>query len=77
MGEEIKQELQRKIAAKFEQAFGPKPPAPGKISEEERQARSAQYADLLLLGAGDGNRTHVRSLGSLAEHSKTFELAAF
>jgi integrase len=30
-----------------------------------------------LHGAGDGNRTHIRSLGSYAEHRKTFELAAF
>jgi hypothetical protein len=28
-------------------------------------------------GAGDGNRTHVRSLGSYAEHIEAFELAAF
>ena len=30
-----------------------------------------------LVGAGDGNRTHVKSLGSLVQATKTFELAAF
>lgn len=37
MREDIRQEIQRKIAEKFEQAHGPKP---RKISEEERQART-------------------------------------
>jgi hypothetical protein len=51
MREEIRQELQRKIAEKFEQARGPRPPAPKQISEEERQARTARYADLLFQSA--------------------------
>lgn len=36
MREEIEQEIRRKIVEKFDQALGPKPPAPPKISEEER-----------------------------------------
>jgi hypothetical protein len=44
MREEIRLELQRKIAEKFEQARGPEP---RKMSEEERQARTAEYAELL------------------------------
>jgi len=48
MRAETKLELQRKIAEKFDQALGPKPPAPPQISEEERQARTARYADMLI-----------------------------
>jgi hypothetical protein len=51
MREEIKLELQRKIAEKFYQALGPKPPAAPRISEEERQAKTARYADLLIKAA--------------------------
>jgi len=51
MREETRKALQEKIAAKFEQALGAKPPAPKQISEEERQARTAQYADLLIKAA--------------------------
>jgi hypothetical protein len=51
MREETKQEFQRKIAEKFEQALGPKPPAPKQISDEERQAKTALYADLLMKSA--------------------------
>jgi hypothetical protein len=40
--------MQKEIAEKFEQARGPKPPAPNKISEEERQVKTARYADLLI-----------------------------
>jgi hypothetical protein len=38
--------LQEEMARKFDQALGPKPPA-RKISEEERLARQAEYAELL------------------------------
>jgi hypothetical protein len=51
MRAETKLELQRKIAEKFDQALGPKPPAPPRISEEERQARTARYANLLFKSA--------------------------
>jgi hypothetical protein len=50
MREEIRKELQREIAEKFEQARGPKLPVK-QISEEERQARTARYADLLIESA--------------------------
>jgi hypothetical protein len=50
MWAEIRQELQKKIAAKFEQAWGPKPPVK-KVSEEERLARQAEYAELLFKSA--------------------------
>jgi len=51
MKEEIRQEIQKKIAEKFDQALGPKPRAPKLKSEEERQERTAQYADWLIKAA--------------------------
>jgi hypothetical protein len=51
MREDLRLEIQRKIAEKFDQALGPRPPAPRQISEEERQERTAQYADLLMKSA--------------------------
>jgi hypothetical protein len=51
MREEIKQELQRKIAAKFEQALGPKPPASKPISEERRIREQEVYVETLYRAA--------------------------
>jgi len=51
MREEIRQELQRKIAAKFEQALGPKPPAPKPISEERRIKEQEVYVETLYRAA--------------------------
>jgi len=48
MREEIRLELQRKIAEKFEAARGPEPP---KITEEERRRRVEQRANLLMEAA--------------------------
>jgi len=51
MREEAKLELQRKIEEKFDQALGKTPQASRQISEEERQARTARYADMLIEAA--------------------------
>jgi hypothetical protein len=51
MREEFRQELQRKIAAKFEQALGPKPPAPKQISEERRIKEQEVYVETLYRAA--------------------------
>jgi hypothetical protein len=51
MREEVRQELQRKIAAKFEQALGPKPPAPKQISEERRIKEQEVYVETLYRAA--------------------------
>jgi len=51
MREEIKQELQRKIAEKFEQARGQAAPSVKQITEEERAAMTKRYADLLIKAA--------------------------
>lgn len=51
MRAETRLELQRKIAESFEKALGPKPPASPKMSEEERQARTVLYADVLMKAA--------------------------
>jgi hypothetical protein len=51
MREEIRLALAKKIAESFEKARGAEPPAPRKISEEERLARTARYADLLIQAA--------------------------
>jgi hypothetical protein len=48
MREAIRQALAEEIARKFEQARGPKPPAPKQVAEEERRARTAQYVDILI-----------------------------
>ena len=50
MREEIRQELQRKIAAKFDQALGEKPKVKV-VSEEQRRGRTARYTDLLIRSA--------------------------
>jgi hypothetical protein len=55
--EEIRRELPRKIAEKFDQARGPEPQPVRKISEEERLARTEQYAELLY-------RAALKKLGS-------------
>jgi hypothetical protein len=44
------QELQRKIAKKFEQALGEKTKA-RVVSEEERRERTARYAEMLIKAA--------------------------
>jgi hypothetical protein len=51
MREELRLELQRKITAKFEEARGPLPPTPPKISEAERVARVEARARLLFEAA--------------------------
>jgi len=50
MREEIRQEIQRKIAEKFEQALGEKPKVKV-VSEEERRENTARYANLLIKAA--------------------------
>lgn len=51
MREELRLEIQRKIEASFNKARGPEPPARKVISEEERVAKTARYADLLIKAA--------------------------
>jgi hypothetical protein len=51
MKEELRREIEERIKASFEEALGPKPPARKLISEEERQARTARYADVLIKSA--------------------------
>jgi hypothetical protein len=46
MREELRQELQRKIAEKFQSALGPKPPA---RSPQEREQIRERYLDALHL----------------------------
>jgi hypothetical protein len=50
MREEIRQELQRKIAEKFKQAMGEMPKVTV-VSEEQRRARTARYAEMLIKAA--------------------------
>ena len=51
MREEIRLELQRKIAEKFESGLRKPGAAKPQISEEERRAKTAQYADMLIKAA--------------------------
>jgi hypothetical protein len=48
--DEIRQELQRKIAEKFNLALGEKPKVKV-VSEEQRRERTARHADLLIRSA--------------------------
>jgi hypothetical protein len=54
MKDEIKRELQRKIAAKFDQALGPKTPPQKVISEEQRKAEQQAYVESLYRAALKG-----------------------
>jgi hypothetical protein len=54
MKDEIKQELQRKIAAKFDQALRPKMPPQKVISEEQRKAEQEAYVESLYRSALKG-----------------------
>jgi hypothetical protein len=51
MREDIRAEIQRKIPESFEKARGPEPQPVRKMSEEQRAARTAGYADLFSKGA--------------------------
>jgi hypothetical protein len=51
MREELRQELRRKITARFEEARGSLPPVRPRISEEERVARVKARAELLFAAA--------------------------
>jgi len=54
MKDEIKQELQRKIAAKFDQALRPKVPPRKAISEEQHKAEQEAYVESLYRAALKG-----------------------
>ena len=51
MKDEIKQELQRKIAAKFDQALRPKMPPHKVTSEEQRKAEQDAHVESLYRAA--------------------------
>jgi hypothetical protein len=50
MREEVRLELQRKIAEKFDQALGEMPKAKV-VSEEQSRERTARYAEMLIKAA--------------------------
>ena len=54
MKDEIKRELERKIAAKFDQALRPKAPPQKVISEEQRKAEQQAYVESLYRAALKG-----------------------
>jgi hypothetical protein len=54
MKDEIRLELQRKIAAKFDQALRPKTPPHKVISEERRKAEQEAYVESLYRAALKG-----------------------
>jgi hypothetical protein len=54
MKDEIKQELQRKIAAKFDQALRPKGPSEKVISDEQRKVEQQAYVESLYRAALKG-----------------------
>jgi hypothetical protein len=54
MKDEIKRDLQQKIAAKFDQALRPKMPPHKVISEEQRKAEQEAYVESLYQAALKG-----------------------